>query len=64
MRRLGAVSSNSDEALQFAVGLARQRNTVCYHLDNALGTVQAMLAALPKPQAIRQKHSAKNAATK
>ena len=44
MRRLGAVSPKSDEALQFAGGLARQRNTVCYHLDNALATVQAMLA--------------------
>ena len=63
MRRLGAVSPKSDEALQFAGGLARQRNTVCYHLDNALATVQAMLAVLPQPRAIRQKHSAKNAAT-
>jgi hypothetical protein len=64
MRRPGAVSPKSDEALQFAVGLARQRNKVCYHLDNALATVQATPASLPKPRAIRQKHSRKNAATK
>ena len=38
----------SDEAHQLAVGLVRQRNKVCYHLSNALATVHATLAALPK----------------
>jgi hypothetical protein len=51
MRRLGAVSPKSDEAHQLAVGLVRQRNKVCYHLSNALATVQATLATLPRSRA-------------
>jgi hypothetical protein len=51
MRRLSALSPKSDEARQLAVGLVRQRNKVCYNLSNALATVQATLAALPKPRA-------------
>jgi hypothetical protein len=51
MRRLGALPPRSDEARQLAVGLVRQRNKVCYHLSNALATVQATLAALPKTRA-------------
>jgi hypothetical protein len=52
-RRLGVLSPKSDDARQVAVGLVRQRNKVCYHLSNALVTVQATLAALPKPQAAK-----------
>jgi hypothetical protein len=48
MRRLGAITPQSDEARQIAVGLVRQRNKVCYHLSNALATVEATLAALPE----------------
>ena len=51
MRRLGAIPAKSDEAKQLAVGLVRQRNKVCYHLSNALVTVQATLAALPTSRA-------------
>jgi hypothetical protein len=50
MRRLGGLSPRSDEARRLAVGLVRQRNKVCYHLSNALATVQATLAALPRPR--------------
>jgi hypothetical protein len=50
MRRLGGLSPKSDEARRLAVGLVRQRNKVCYHLSNALATVQATLAALPRPR--------------
>jgi|MudIll2142460700_1097286.scaffolds.fasta_scaffold03917_3 hypothetical protein len=49
MRRLGVLPPRSDAARQLDVGLVRQRNKVCYHLSNALATVQATLAALPKP---------------
>jgi hypothetical protein len=48
MRRLGTIPAKSEEAKQITVGLVRQRNKVCYHLSNALVTVQATLAALPK----------------
>ena len=50
MRHLGALPPKSDTARQLVVGLVRQRNKVCYHLSNALATVQATLAALPKPR--------------
>jgi hypothetical protein len=53
MRRLGRLSQRSDEARQLVVGLVRQRNKVCYHLSNALATVRATLAALPKPRTAR-----------
>jgi hypothetical protein len=53
MRRLGDLSPRSDEARQLVVGLVRQRNKVCYHLSNALTTVRATLAALPKPRTAR-----------
>jgi hypothetical protein len=48
MRRLGVIPAKSSEAKQLVVGLVRQRNKVCYHLSNALATVHATLAALPK----------------
>jgi hypothetical protein len=51
MRRLGALSPRSNEARQLAVGLVRERNKVCYHLSNALATVQATLAVLPETSA-------------
>jgi hypothetical protein len=54
MRRLGAIAPQSDEARQIAVGLLRQRNKVCYHLSNALATVQATLGALPGPRHAQQ----------
>ncbi len=56
MRRLGAIPAKSDEARQLAVGLVRQRNKICYHLSNALVTVQATLASLPKTS-VRNKAS-------
>ena len=48
MRRLGVIPAKSSEAKQLVVGLVRQRNKMCYHLSNALATVHATLAALPK----------------
>jgi hypothetical protein len=50
MRRLGTLSPRTNEARQLTVGLVRERNKVCYHLSNALVTVQATLAALPRPR--------------
>jgi hypothetical protein len=47
MRRLGVIAPKSGEARQIVVALVRQRNKVCYHLSNALATVQATLGALP-----------------
>jgi hypothetical protein len=54
IRRLGGLSPKSNEARQLAVGLVRQRNKVYYHLRNALATVQATLAAMPKPRLNRK----------
>jgi hypothetical protein len=63
MRHLGGLSPSSDEARRLAVGLIRQRNKVCYHLSNALATVQATLAELPQrrtaPAAPARRASAK-----